>query len=359
MEGGNPGVSNTKMATGMGSNDVVEMQSGTVSRYAWGTTRVYRIPARSYLDHATNMYFVIDRGVTLIDVAIDTPSARADIGNGLQIVRREFGEDIRIEDVQSVVITHGHADHWGMLSNPMFKGKEIYIHALDSEVLRTYTTMRTNSRKRIARLIEEAGWRLSMDNLFSLDGLLGEPKDIRITEVQDGQKIIDGYTVHHVPGHSPGHICLEVGPVLFLGDLILSETTPLQIPPSMREGCGVRLYLDSLRKVAGLGDHLGLPAHEDTVYSVPTRVTEMEAFHYQRLVDILNLCREERTLFQITDEYYQLRPETINGKTLADLPRDEQILALEEIKAHVEYLIEDGRIAIVGMKDKAVLYRAA
>ncbi|MBM3133214.1 MAG: MBL fold metallo-hydrolase, partial [Chloroflexi bacterium] len=228
----------------------------------------------------------------------------------------------------------------------------------DSDVLKEYGTMRANSRRRIAQLIEEAGWSLSMDNLFSLDGLLRQPSDIRIVEVRDDQEIIDGFTVYHVPGHSPGHICLKVGPVLFLGDHILSETTPLQIPPSMREGCGVRLYLDSLRKVAGLGEHLGLPAHEDTVYSVQARVREMEAFHYQRLVDVLNLCREEKNLFRLTDEYYQLRPETINGKTLADLPRDQQILALEEIKAHVEYLIEDGHMAAAGMRDKAVIYRA-
>jgi len=342
----------------VGGMEVTETQAGMVTRYAWNGIRTYKIPVHSYLGHATNMYFVLGREVTLIDVALDTEQAKIDLEDGFQTISRDFGEIIGIEDVTGIVISHGHADHWGMLSNPRFKGKRVYIHQEDTEFVKDFRGLRGKVRGRMAELVKEAGWSMSMDNLFSLDDILREPQDIELVEVDDGQKIIDGYEVYHVPGHSPGHICLKIGAVLFLGDHVLSETTPLQIPRSMREGCGVRQYINSLRKVGNLGDHMGLPAHEDTIYSVKTRTDEIEAFHFQRLLDVLDVCREEKNLFQITDEYYQIRPETINGKTLAELPRDQQILALEEIKAHVEYLIEDGHITITDKIDGVVMYRA-
>ena len=342
----------------IGGMEVTETQAGPVTKYTWNGIRIYKNPVHSYRGHATNMYLILGHEVTLIDLALDTEQAKTDLDNGFKIINQEFGENVGIEDVTGIVITHGHADHWGMLSNPRFNGKRVYIHKDDTEFLKDFRGLRSGVRGRIAELVKQAGWNMSMDNLFALDDILREPKDVQFVEVEDGQKIIDGYEVYHVPGHSPGHICLKIGPVLFLGDHVLSETTPLQIPPSMREGCGVRQYINSLRKVGDLGDHMGLPAHEDTIYSVKARTDEIEVFHYQRLLDVLDVCREEKNLFRITDEYYQLRPETIKGKTLAELPRDEQILALEEIKAHVEYLIEDGRIAITGTQDGVVMYRA-
>lgn len=342
----------------VGGTEVTETQIGNVTQYVWSNTRVYRIPVRSYKGHATNMYLILGREIILVDLALDTDQARIELDDGFQTLTRDFGEDVEVEDITSVIISHGHADHWGMLSNPRFSGKRVYIHKDDAEFLKDFHGLRSGVRGRIAELVKQAGWDMSMDNLFALDDILREPKDVQFIELEDGQEVIDGYEVYHVPGHSPGHICLKIGPVLFLGDHMLSQTTPLQIPHSMREGCGVRQYINSLRKVGNLGDHLGLPAHEDTIYSVKARTDEIEAFHYRRLLDVLEVCCEEKNLFRITDEYYQLRPETINGRTLADLPRDEQILALEEIKAHVEYLIEDARITIADIQDGVVMYRA-
>lgn len=311
-----------------------------------------------YGKHITNMYLIVDGEITLIDAAFNTEQAMTDFLTGLATIDREFGICVDISDINHVVITHGHADHWGMLSNEKFRGKKVYVHEFDTRFIKDFSSIRVNSRGRINSLIEESGWNLSMDNLFSLDGIVTEPQECELIELKEGQRIINGYDVYHVPGHSPGHICLKVGPVLFLGDLILSQTTPLQIPGSMLEGCGLKLYLISLRRIGGIGENLGLPAHEATIYAVSDRVVEMEAFHYKRLLDISGVCAQEKNLFKITDEYYQLRPETLNGRTVADLSRDEQILALEEIKAHIEYLIDDDHMTITGVENGVVKYRA-
>jgi len=343
----------------IGQTSITETEKLGVVEYAWDSVAVYRIPVESYPGHVTNAYLILDEDITLIDTGLDGRKARKDLDKGMEVINDEFGKRVGFEEISSIIITHGHADHWGMLSNPKLKGKKLYIHELDSEVLRDFRTRFQTAKSRIKEFVREAGWEVETDNIFALDTIHIEISDYQLNELQEGQSIINGYEVYHVPGHSPGHILLKVGPVLFLGDHILSKTTPHQLPGRIITGCGLRLYIGSLHKAADLGDLLGLPAHEDTIYSIRGRVDELDSFHAQRLEDILGLCQDPKNLFEITDAYYQLRPEYINGKAVAQLINDEQILALEEICSHLEYLIEDGQVFEERTADGIVLYQAA
>jgi len=340
----------------IGSHTITETERQGIVEYAWDSMHIYRIPVECYPGHNTNTYLILDDPITLIDTGLDGKKARADLNQGIEIVNSEFGQKVGFEDISGIYITHGHADHWGMLSHPDLKGKTVYINELDSEVLVDFKTRFANAKARIQAFTAEAGWELETGNFFSLDKINIDISEYDLIEVRDNQKIINGYEVIHVPGHSAGQSLLKLGPVIFLGDHILSETTPHQLPGSMVAGCGLRLYLDSLHKAAGLGNLLGLPAHEDTIYSIKDRVDELDVFHYKRLDDILSLCGEEKNLFQVTDEYYRLRPEYINGRTVADLVKDEQILALEEIKAHLEYLIEEDKLKVSRIDDGVIRY---
>jgi len=340
----------------IGQTTITETQKQDVVEYAWDSIRIYRIPVESYPGHITNTYLIMDGQITLIDTGLDGKKPRADLDRGMQVVNSEFGQKVAYEDISGIYITHGHADHWGMLSHPGLKGKKVYINELDSEVLVDFKTRFTNAKIRIHDFTREAGWELETGNFFSLDKISIDISEYELIKLADGQKIVNGYEVIHVPGHSPGQSLLKVGPVIFLGDHILSETTPHQLPGTMVPGCGLRLYIDSLHKAAGLGELLGLPAHEDTIYSIKDRVDELDVFHYQRLDDILGMCKEEKNLFQITDDYYRFRSQYINGKTIPELARDEQILALEEIKAHLEYLMEDNRLEVSRLDDGVIMY---
>ncbi len=341
----------------IGQTIINETEKQGIVEYIWSSIRIYRIPVESYPGHITNAYLLLDREVTLIDTGLDGKKPRADLEKGIEVVNSEFGQRIGFNDISGVFITHGHADHWGLLSYPKLKGKKVYIHEIDSEVLMDFQTRYANAKLRIKDFARKAGWELETDNIFSLDGLKIDISEYKLVKLQEGQRIINDYELYHVPGHSPGHLLLKVGPFLFLGDHILSNTTPHQLPADMVPGCGLRLYINSLHKAAALGELLGLPAHEDTIYSIKDRVAELDVFHFQRLEDILAVCNEEKNLFQITDEYYRLRSEYINGKTIAELARDEQILALEEIRSHLDYLIEDGKLAISGTDNGVVKYR--
>ena len=120
----------------------------------------------------------------------------------------------------------------------------------------------------------------------------------------------------------------------------------------------MRTYLSSLKKVAGLEVELGLAAHEDTIYSVKGRAEEIEAFHYQRLKELIGLCLKEKNLYQLTDEYYRHHQDLIQSSCIEELAAGEKILALEEIKAHVEYLLEEDRMTVASVQDGIVKYRS-
>lgn len=342
----------------IGDATIVETEMGGVTKYAVDDTRIYRIGVEGFPNHVTNVYLILDGEASLVDVGFNSEKARADLEEGFDIINKDFKENVGFEDITDIIITHGHGDHFYMLEYQRLKGKRVYIHPLDSKVLTDYHSVHLDWKEKMAKLTREAGCDLNLDELFANDQLDVQPTDYGLVEVNDGQEIVNGYEVCHTPGHSPGHICLKVGPVLFLGDHMLSLTTPHQVPKTSWQGVGLKTYIDSLIKAGNSGIELGLAAHEDTIYSVKRRAEEIEAFHYQRLGELLELCKAEKNLYQLTSEYYRRHPEFIQAKCIEDLVVGDKTFALEEIKAHVEYLLEHDRMIVTGIDNGVVKYRS-
>ena len=57
--------------------------------------------------------------------------------------------------------------------------------------------------------------------------------------------------------------------------------------------------------------------------------------------------RDEKNLYQLTSDYYRRHPEFIQAECIEDLVVGDKTLSLEEIKAHVEYLLENGRMTAI------------
>ncbi len=317
-----------------------------IDRYSADGIRVYRIPVESFPNHITNVYLLLDKESTLVDVGFNSHAGRADLERGFEIIRQGFGEGISLETVNNIVITHGHGDHFGMLEHPKLKGKKLYMSPPDTKVIKDYPGEFQEWKQYVDRLGKEAGCYINLDELFEHDRLDFGQDDYELIEVHDLQKVAGNCTVLHTPGHSPGHICVGCGPFIFLGDHLLSVTTPHQVPKSGWSGVGLRVYLDSLEKVARMEFALGLPAHEEIIRSVRDRARQIELFHYQRLDELCEVCREEKNLYELTRDYYIRHPELIQASTIDDLVTGDFVLALEEIKAHVEYLLDDGRMVV-------------
>jgi hypothetical protein len=92
------------------------------------------------------------------------------------------------------------------------------------------------------------------------------------------------------------------------------------------------------------------------IYTVKNRAQEIEAFHHQRLEELVELCADEKSLYQLTSEYYRRHPEFIQASSIDDLVDEERITALHEIKAHVEYLLEHGRMTVSSVDNGVTEY---
>jgi len=337
---------------------IVETEIKGILRYAFDNVRIYRIRVESLPGHRTNIYLILDGEATLVDVGFDAEKARDDMKEGFDIIDSDFKEDVNIEDIANIIITHGHGDHFGMLASKRLIGKRVYIHPLDSCAIRDYPGEYYKWKHVTEIIAREAGCYINpnVGDIWTPDKFPISAKNYDLIEVDDGQEIINGYEVYHTPGHSPGHICLKVGPVLFLGDHILSFTTPHQSPKTSWQGGGLENYLASLRKVSEFEVELGLPGHENSIYAVKDRAQEIETFHHQRLEELIELCADEKSLYQLTKEYYLLHPEFIHAHSIDDLVDEEKVTALQEIKAHVEYLIEHDTMTVSNVENGVIKY---
>jgi glyoxylase-like metal-dependent hydrolase (beta-lactamase superfamily II) len=339
------------------SPHVAETELNGLTRYDLDGIRAYRIPVESFPKHITNVYLVLDgEEATLIDVGFNSEKARSDLMNGFNTIKMKFKEDVGLSSVRSIVITHGHGDHFAMLGYEELKGKRLYISPLDSAVVTDYHKEYFRWKDYLQTLVNEAGCSVDFAQLYAYDELPMRAGDYEVIEVADGQQIVNGYQVVGTPGHSPGHICIGIDSTLFLGDHMLSVTTPHQVPRTGWGGVGLERYLLSLDKVANLGMELGLPGHEDTIYSIKDRAEEITRFHYQRLDELVGLCGKEKSLYELTDEYYRQHPELIQASNVDKLVTEDFILALEEIKAHLEFLVDKGRLANSAMANGVVRY---
>ena len=138
---------------------MAEATAGGVTRYETGATRIYRIPVESFPKNMTNVYLVVDgRSATLVDVGFNSEKAKADLLAGFDTVRTVFKEDVGLGDVRNIVISHGHGDHFAMLGYEEFKGRTVYMNALDSAVVTDYRGEYLKWRDYLEVLVEEAGW---------------------------------------------------------------------------------------------------------------------------------------------------------------------------------------------------------
>ncbi len=338
---------------------VVETQVGGVTRYALGRATAYKIPVQCFPGHFTNVYLVVDGGrAMLMDVGFNCDQAMDDLLRGFETVRSAFGEDVCLADVRDIVISHGHGDHFALLGYEELKGRTVYMSPVDSPMVSDYYGQYCRWRDYLQVLVDEAGCSADFSYLGDYSDVTIRPGDYHLVPVSDGQEVVNGYRVVGTPGHSAGHICLAIDRALLLGDHMLSVTTPHQVPRTSWGGAGLEAYLRSLQKVSGLGLELGLPAHEDAIYSIQDRAGEIDRFHQRRLEEVEGLCGMDKTLYEVTDEYYRRHPELIQASSVNDLGVEEFILALEEIKAHVEYLIDEGRLSSATAAGGVVRYRA-
>ncbi len=306
--------------------------------------RIYRISCQAFPGLVAHTYLLLGAGpVTLVDTGSGFGDSTPHIREGFESIRRDFGESVALRDVQRILITHGHMDHFGglaQLAEPITA--EVGIHELDKWVLVSYEERVLVATKGMQFYLQQSG--VPAERRDQLLTMYAEGKQhVRSVRADltlyDGQEF-DGLKFIHTPGHCPGQVCIQIGDVLLSADHVLPKTTPHQNPESITAWTGLGHYLEALVKIGKVdGVRLALGGHETPIENFYPRIEEIRIDHERKLDRISGLLQagQGSTIQELTDRMYP----SLSGWNV--------LLALTEVGAHIEYLYERGSLRVVNL----------
>jgi len=139
------------------------------------------------------------------------------------------------------------------------------------------------------------------------------------------------WVVLETPGHAWGHLCLwnAASRTVLVGDMVASVGTILIAP-----GDGdMRVYLEQLERLAGLGAALALPAHGEPI-AEPTAL-------FQRYVQH-RLMRQTKVVGALAQQAQPASPDELVASAYADTPTALWPIAILSLTAHLDKLVADG-----------------
>jgi glyoxylase-like metal-dependent hydrolase (beta-lactamase superfamily II) len=251
---------------------------------------IWSIPVpipRNPLRYVSVYVFELDDGVAVVDAGWPVPEAWAAFGAGLV----ETGHSVA--DVRAVLVTHAHADHYGLAPRiRQESGAWIGLHEADAVMLRPLDT------HGIVR--ESIDWLLASGApRDEVDEVVGRPEDYEVFQgferpdrfLADGERPLGprwDLTAVWTPGHTPGHLCFHLpsSGLLLSGDHVLPRISP-NISAGFRHLPNpLDTYRESLRAIAELPVDEVLPAHEYRFSGLSSRVLHLLAHHEERLAEI-------------------------------------------------------------------------
>jgi glyoxylase-like metal-dependent hydrolase (beta-lactamase superfamily II) len=302
-----------------------------------------------------NVYLAEGATLTLVDAGPRFEQARQALKNGLV----DLGH--RVGDLRRVIVTHAHADHYGLASElARVSGAEVWAHKASvsrlagraSQGPRTAWLPLGNDLSRTikhARMMQWAGVpvpvMLRLARMRRGMGQYAEPLSPSRT-LADGDVVRLGpedWHVLHTPGHTGGLVCLYQPErhVLISSDHLLrdiSSNPVVDVPEPGESEPPRRLvqYLQQLRRVAELDVAVALPGHGPLILDHRALVQSRLSFHEERAGRILETLNERaHTAYEVAGRFFpQLDP--IN-----------RFLAISEVIGHLQWLETDGRVVQV------------
>jgi glyoxylase-like metal-dependent hydrolase (beta-lactamase superfamily II) len=301
-----------------------------------------------------NAYLIEAEPVTLIDAGVNTPQAQ----NALKIALAAAG--MFPESIEQILVTHAHPDHYGLV-HVLQEASNATVFFPEREIARVRDRQMLFE---VGRLLVEAGMPLEL--LFKMDQQRRKDprpgiKHEEVVPVKHGDRFelhLDGSTVELQailsPGHTGGHVVYHyaAGGTLFAGDQLLPDVSPnpllepsLDIPGERRRS--LREYLDSLEKLGDLGLQKAYPGHGAPIDDPQELIGRTIEHHLKRKAQLAaRLGPEPRTPYELALEIYP------------DATGYDSFLAVSEIVAHLDLVVEDGR-GVVEVVEGVTYYRAA
>lgn len=318
-----------------------------VRRFEAGRTRIYQLSVETFPRLINNVFVIVEPGSTvMLDCGSGLLTSQRDLALGFAVLRAVFEEDVRWETLDWCLVSHAHADHFGGVNQlKRTSSARLAVHELDARVISCFDERLVLAMKDIEVYWRRAG--VAPDRRAQMRAMYMAGKSIFRSEpvdrtLRDGDVIGPGYRVHHVPGHCPGLVCLQVNDVLLTSDHVLARITPHQFPQALAAFAGLEHYFRSLEKVRALeGIRLALGGHEEPIEDLRGRIDEIERFHRERLERVREICASPSSVDDVASQLFGEQ----DGYGV--------ILAIDEAGAHIEYLHQLGHLRVDNLDEVA------
>ncbi|HBX23805.1 MAG TPA: MBL fold metallo-hydrolase [Desulfotomaculum sp.] len=281
-----------------------------------------------------NIYVIKNRPVTLIDAGADTPEAYKMLRHMLP----QLG--VNINEIKRVILTHSHPDHSGLAAKISAEsGAAVIAHQLEIKKL---TSTEDSIEERLPHVLETGIPTDALQAIQVVRDKLPRPAlvDKKMHEVQDGSLIEfeNGVSLQvlHLPGHSPGHVCLYSPEqnFFFSGDFMLPHITPNPLMEPDLDHPGRRMptlsqYLQGLERVEKMDISVVFPGHGGTFSDYHGVIDTVRGHHDVQVKLILEMLKGQ-----------DLNTYQLSRKTYPNLGGWDVFLGLSEIQANLDLMLK-------------------
>ncbi|MEK7848541.1 MAG: MBL fold metallo-hydrolase, partial [Chloroflexota bacterium] len=297
-------------------------------------------------------------GWLMVDTGWYTHDAFSALEAGLK------GMGLSFTDIETIVVTHVHADHYGLAGRikQVSPSTRLLAHRWEGDLIESRYL-------KFAELRQKMGVVLALHGVPPIDQSMLQSASMPVLEfvivtmpdqsLYGGEVLSTGYfnlDVVWTPGHSPGHICLweSEHKLLFSGDHILPGITP-NISYHVQSGDNpLGDFINSLNKLRNVPASLVLPAHENIFSNLKERIEQIKQHHEQRKEEICRaISHEPQHAWYISSRITWNIP--VPWEKFSPLDRR---IAVTETIAHLEFMRWEGSVERL-LQDGTIVYRVA
>lgn len=297
-----------------------------------------------------NCYCFTGNGLTVLDPGPDTEEAHEELRSALD------GLGFSIADIERILVTHPHIDHFGMAHRLVEEsGAGVYAATDAVEHLSNPDGILAREQAFFGPFLHSMGMPGdAVDTVIDLPEPYTDYREpVNVTDpLSDGDVLDLGVelTCVSTPGHAPGSICFLAlaEATAFTGDHVLPDVTPnplLTIDVESGERTrSLPTYLNSLRTLLEYDVTFGYGGHGEPMPALRDRCTETLDHHRDRKERIAGLL-EDRGTATAYDLMKDMFPH---------LPATEMFSGMSEIIGHLDLLEDEGRVDITETDGKTM-----
>lgn len=277
-------------------------------------------------------------GYTVIDPGLHTEAAVQHWDSVLQSLQ------IRYQDIEQVVLTHHHPDHYGLTGWFQERsGAPVRLSSAGAEQVRRLWGKGQPMTSGVLELFRRHGLPDELgttmrEHMDSFVPMVSPQPELSLLTIGDDLRLGDRmYETVHTPGHAFGHVCFYQKDQrhMFCGDQVIPQISPnvSYLPGGIDEN-PLASFLHSLKELSVYDVAQAYPGHREPFGTFNSRIQELLAHHESRLQVMYSLLADQPlTAYQVCRATFGER-----------LSLHQLRFALSETLAHLIYLREAGRL---------------